>query len=175
MTENENGSVGCDDTCFVSVELSEADFSDPSKRAVALGELKEELEKQKCGQSITRPRFNVLHIVLNVALPLVLSAAVFCLLFFLLPAYNLQVALGVSLGGLFLYFLIRLKSVCIFFIRVYQRFAPEATRRRCVFTPTCSEYAISALQKYGVIRAVPKIINRLKRCHPPNGGNDPLE
>lgn len=35
---------------------------------------------------------------------------------------------------------------------------------KCQFTPTCSEYAIIALNKYPIKRALKKIINRLKRC-----------
>jgi putative component of membrane protein insertase Oxa1/YidC/SpoIIIJ protein YidD len=34
-------------------------------------------------------------------------------------------------------------------IKMYQHYAPEEIRRRCLFMPTCSEYAIMAVQKYG--------------------------
>ena len=50
-------------------------------------------------------------------------------------------------------------------IRLYQRYAPEDIRRRCLFKPTCSEYAILAVKKYGVIRGLWKSYVRLfKRC-----------
>lgn len=50
-------------------------------------------------------------------------------------------------------------------IRIYQHYAPEEIRRRCLFKPTCSEYAILAVQKYGVVIGLYKSINRLiNRC-----------
>jgi len=43
----------------------------------------------------------------------------------------------------------------------------------CRFQPSCSEYGKIALKKYGVIRALPKIIWRILRCNPWNeGGHD---
>jgi len=44
----------------------------------------------------------------------------------------------------------------------------------CIFTPTCSEFAIQAFRKYSFIVAFKRIINRIKRCKPGNlGGYDP--
>ena len=62
-----------------------------------------------------------------------------------------------------------LKHILIWLIRVYQRYARSETRLRCCFEPSCSEYAILALKKYGVIIGSVKTINRLFRCHPPGG------
>lgn len=46
----------------------------------------------------------------------------------------------------------------------------------CRFRPTCSEYAISAIEKYGIIRGGAKATWRLLRCNPWNkGGWDPLK
>lgn len=61
--------------------------------------------------------------------------------------------------------LVALKPAIIGAIRLYQRYAPEDIRRRCLFKPTCSEYAILAIQKYGVIRGMAKAYVRLfKKC-----------
>lgn len=61
--------------------------------------------------------------------------------------------------------LIMLKRAMIGVIHLYQRYAPEDIRRRCLLKPTCSEYAILVLQKYGVIRGTWKIYVRLfKTC-----------
>lgn len=57
------------------------------------------------------------------------------------------------------------KTFLIGLVHLYQRFSPEDKRRSCLFKPTCSEYAILALNKYGVLRGLPKIIDRCKRCH----------
>lgn len=60
---------------------------------------------------------------------------------------------------------IALKPALIGAIRLYQRYAPERVRRKCMFKPTCSEYAILAIEKYGVIRGLHKAYIRLfKKC-----------
>lgn len=60
---------------------------------------------------------------------------------------------------------IALKPALIGAIRLYQRYAPERIRRKCLFKPTCSEYAILAIKKYGVIRGLYKSYIRLfKKC-----------
>jgi putative component of membrane protein insertase Oxa1/YidC/SpoIIIJ protein YidD len=61
--------------------------------------------------------------------------------------------------------MILLRSILIGLIKLYQHYAHESVRRRCLFMPTCSEYAILALRKYGVLRSLPMIYDRLfKRC-----------
>ncbi|MGI6401706.1 MAG: membrane protein insertion efficiency factor YidD [Thermoguttaceae bacterium] len=57
----------------------------------------------------------------------------------------------------------------IWFIRVYQRYAKAETRLRCCYTPSCSEYAILALRKYGALIGGFKTVRRLLRCGPPGG------
>lgn len=76
-------------------------------------------------------------------------------------------------AGIVLIFVVAfLKDIFIWLVKVYQKFAPEAVRRKCVFTPSCSEYMILSLEKYGAIRGLIKGIKRLKRCHLPNHGED---
>lgn len=65
-----------------------------------------------------------------------------------------------------------LKDILIWLVKVYQKFAPEEVRRKCVFTPSCSEYMILSLEKYGAIKGLIKGVKRLKRCHLPNHGED---
>ena len=61
--------------------------------------------------------------------------------------------------------ILALKSAIIGAVHLYQRYAPEDIRRRCLFKPTCSEYTILAVQKYGVIRGLYKAYIRLfKKC-----------
>jgi|GEM_PF-810773 len=58
-----------------------------------------------------------------------------------------------------------IKHLLISMIMLYQHYAPEEIRRRCLFMPTCSEYAIMAIKKYGVIRGLYKSYFRLfYRC-----------
>ena len=71
-----------------------------------------------------------------------------------------------------LYIAVLFKKTIIWFIHLYQNKASDKTRLRCVFEPSCSEYMILAIDKYGTIVGIFKGIKRLLRCHPPNGGVD---
>jgi putative component of membrane protein insertase Oxa1/YidC/SpoIIIJ protein YidD len=70
-----------------------------------------------------------------------------------------------SLISNFLVFAVCLRKILIGIIRLYQHYAPEEIRRRCLFKPTCSEYTILVLQKYGVIIGLYKAYVRIfKNC-----------
>lgn len=67
-----------------------------------------------------------------------------------------------------------LKKVCIVLIRSYQTLLAPYFGHSCRFTPTCSQYTLDALEKYGLIRGLGKGIWRILRCHPfCAGGWDP--
>ncbi len=60
-------------------------------------------------------------------------------------------------------------------IRGYQRFISPLTPPVCRFTPTCSNYAIQAIQKHGPLRGTWLAIKRIARCNPWGGsGYDPV-
>ena len=62
----------------------------------------------------------------------------------------------------------------ILLVRSYQRTLSPLVGRQCRFHPTCSNYFIGAVQKYGAIHGTAKGIWRICRCHPWNpGGYDP--
>lgn len=74
------------------------------------------------------------------------------------------------------------KKFVIFFIKIYQKtlsfdHGPLKSlypHGFCRFTPTCSQYGIDAINKYGVIRGGVKTFWRILRCNPFNkGGHDP--
>ena len=77
---------------------------------------------------------------------------------------QLQALLIVYWITLFLVLALTLKYIMIWFIRVYQRYAKSETRLRCCYTPSCSEYAILALKKYGALIGGIKAVRRLLRC-----------
>lgn len=62
------------------------------------------------------------------------------------------------------YFAVIAKRAIIWLVHVYQNKASDQTRLKCVFEPSCSEYMILAVKKYGACRGVCKGINRLCRC-----------
>ena len=51
-------------------------------------------------------------------------------------------------------------------LRGYQRFISPRLGDRCRYEPTCSQYAILSLRKYGLVRGVGKTIARLGSCGP---------
>ncbi|KDN12056.1 MAG: membrane protein insertion efficiency factor YidD [Snodgrassella sp.] len=60
-------------------------------------------------------------------------------------------------------------------IRFYQYAISPLLPPRCRYSPTCSQYAVLALQKYGVFKGSWLAIKRICRCHPWGGcGHDPL-
>ncbi|MBP7839902.1 MAG: membrane protein insertion efficiency factor YidD [Acidaminococcaceae bacterium] len=68
-----------------------------------------------------------------------------------------------------------MKTLCILFIRFYQLFISPLFPPTCRFYPTCSQYAIEAIQKKGVLRGVWLAIKRIAKCHPFHpGGYDPV-
>jgi len=59
-------------------------------------------------------------------------------------------------------------------VRLYQIFLSPILGRQCRFTPTCSQYFILAVKKYGALRGSCRGILRICRCHPFHpGGYDP--
>ncbi|MGI6093065.1 MAG: membrane protein insertion efficiency factor YidD [Negativicutes bacterium] len=67
------------------------------------------------------------------------------------------------------------KTALILVIKFYRIFISPLKPPSCRFVPTCSEYAILAIEKYGAIRGGVKAIRRIVRCHPFNpGGYDPV-
>lgn len=68
-----------------------------------------------------------------------------------------------------------MKQIVIALIRFYQRFISPLLPSACRFQPTCSQYTLEAVQKYGAIKGTWLGIRRISRCHPFNpGGYDPV-
>jgi putative membrane protein insertion efficiency factor len=68
------------------------------------------------------------------------------------------------------------KVALIFIIRAYRSLISPLLPPACRFTPTCSEYAMQAIEKYGALRGVYLGARRLLRCHPfHSGGYDPVK
>ncbi len=68
-----------------------------------------------------------------------------------------------------------MKYIFIFLIKVYQRTLSRVMPPSCRFYPSCSEYSVQALQKYGVVKGSWLTVKRIARCQPFNpGGYDPV-
>ncbi|MCG9899199.1 MAG: membrane protein insertion efficiency factor YidD [Hydrotalea sp.] len=63
----------------------------------------------------------------------------------------------------------------IFLIRIYQYGISPMIGPKCRFTPTCSQYTVEAIQKYGPLRGIWMGMKRLSKCRPGGGhGYDPV-
>ena len=68
------------------------------------------------------------------------------------------------------------RGILIAPIRLYQRTISPALPSRCKYHPSCSEYAVQAVRRYGVLRGVVLAGWRLLRCNPwSHGGVDFVE
>lgn len=60
-------------------------------------------------------------------------------------------------------------------LRFYRRFLSPWKPPMCRFSPTCSQYAIEALETHGLVRGTMLALGRIARCHPLcKGGHDPV-
>ena len=59
-----------------------------------------------------------------------------------------------------------MKGVLIALVRFYRRAISPMTRPSCRFLPTCSAYALEALEKHGAAKGSLLAIRRLSKCHP---------
>jgi uncharacterized protein len=60
-------------------------------------------------------------------------------------------------------------------IKMYQWVISPILGPKCRFTPTCSQYALEAFNKYGIFKGFWLSVKRISRCHPWGGhGYDPV-
>lgn len=68
-----------------------------------------------------------------------------------------------------------MKQLLILIFRGYQLLISPLLPNACRYAPTCSEYGIQAVRKYGALKGGWMAIKRILRCHPWGGhGYDPL-
>lgn len=68
------------------------------------------------------------------------------------------------------------KKFAIGMVKFYRKYISPMKQPSCIYTPTCSQYAIEALNKYGFLKGSFLSVMRILRCHPfAKGGYDPLK
>lgn len=68
-----------------------------------------------------------------------------------------------------------MKTVLIYMIKFYRNCISPMTGPHCKFTPTCSQYGLEAIEKYGALKGSLLTIWRILRCNPfSKGGYDPV-
>lgn len=69
-----------------------------------------------------------------------------------------------------------MKKILIYMINLYRKYISPMSIPHCIYYPTCSQYAIEALEKYGLFKGLCLAIWRILRCNPfAKGGYDPLK
>jgi putative membrane protein insertion efficiency factor len=68
-----------------------------------------------------------------------------------------------------------LRNILILLVKFYRRFISPLKQPSCIYTPTCSTYALEALERYGFFKGGYLSLKRILRCHPfSKGGFDPV-
>jgi putative membrane protein insertion efficiency factor len=69
-----------------------------------------------------------------------------------------------------------MKKIIILGIKSYRKYISPLKRPCCIFYPTCSQYTLEAIEKYGTVKGSIMGTKRILRCHPYNkGGFDPVK
>lgn len=119
----------------------------------------------KC-RSLKRPSTNFKTLIIFL---LLLVGASFVANAILIQLINQLCMNATFLQSWFVLFILKLllcyRKFLIILIELYQHYAPEQIRRKCICMPTCSEYAIICVRKYNIFKALWRIYNRLtKEC-----------
>lgn len=68
-----------------------------------------------------------------------------------------------------------MKKILIFLIRCYQKYLSPLKNTKCPYYPSCSQYGLEAVEKYGAVKGGFLAIWRIIRCNPfSKGGYDPV-
>ena len=119
---------------------------------------------------LTVPKIKVKSVIINVSIFIIVIVLIVLGLNYIF--HNVLLTLIVPLALSLIYFMFRLKSIIIFIVECYQILAPKSVRMKCRFEPSCSNYMILSVKKYGAYKGVAKGIKRIKKCKYPNGGYD---
>ena len=71
--------------------------------------------------------------------------------------------------------LVLIRRVAVAPIRVYQRVISPLLPAAGIYTPSCSQYAVEAIERYGIVKGAWLAVRRIVRCNPLHaGGFDPV-
>lgn len=108
------------------------------------------------------PNINWPVLLLKIILPIPI---VFCLFLFLKLLFDVFFAILIAIVSVLVYSIFNIKKIILSSVKIYQRIAPRKIRLKCRFEPSCSQYMILAIEKYGAIKGVCKGIKRLSKCN----------
>lgn len=153
-----------------SIEFDESQLGDLQAIANELFRAPDDPRCYGYKRILIRPRINWLKIALNCLIPVLASWVIY----FILCQFGMSgaVSTAVALAAFLLCLCVSAKRAVICLVHIYQRYAPDSVRNKCRFEPSCSQYMILSLQKYGLCKGLAKGIRRLKRCNVDDGGFD---
>lgn len=71
---------------------------------------------------------------------------------------------------------VEMRHLCLYLIQGYRAVISPLLGQACRFEPTCSQYALDAVSRYGALRGLGLAVVRLLKCHPFHpGGEDPVK
>ena len=108
------------------------------------------------------PDINWPILLLKIILPIPVAV---CLCLFLKLQFDTFFALLIAIVSVLVYSIFNTKKIILSSAKIYQRIAPRKIRLKCRFEPSCSQYMILAVEKYGAIKGVCKGIKRLSKCN----------
>lgn len=119
---------------------------------------------------LERPKINLFKIVIHIAL----IFTILMITYFIMLTLNLGFVtiFSIEIIIFIIYILAHLKRLLICIVKIYQRLAPDSLRNKCRFEPSCSQYMILSLEKYGALKGFFWGVKRIKRCKVGNGGYD---
>lgn len=155
----------------------------PSKNEEMPSQFEQDIsEAYVCNRQINRPDLNIWKAIKKVTVITLVTVLLALILNYVFYTISLFTHLPIEIqkfksdnpklfflfftaGFGFLAFLMFLRKILIGLVELYQHYASEDVRRRCLFKPTCSEYTILTMKKYGVIIGLYKAYNRIfKKC-----------
>jgi putative membrane protein insertion efficiency factor len=121
-------------------------------------------------RKIVRPNVRLGWAILCVLITVVVSLGLSFLAYLLTNAVWVAIVTGIAV--ILITLVVFAKRIFIWLIKAYQKFAPAKLRERCRYEPSCSNYMIASIEKYGLLKGAKKGFKRWGNCKPPNGGFD---
>lgn len=117
----------------------------------------DDIRRYCLNRELDRPSIHIYKVVALILVVIAIST-VFSVVLHHLAGFNLWFTFDICVCTIVL---CHAKAIMVFFIHCYQHYAPEDMRRQCSCMPSCSEYALLALDKYLWPKALWKIWRRL--------------
>ncbi len=153
-----------------TIEFTEEQLSNIQELGKQLFEDEQDPRSSAYIRKLKRPKINWFRISLFMLLPVIILAIGVVILNRFGASVTTSIIIAVAIYIVYICLILKRAIICL--IQIYQRYAPDSLRNKCRFEPSCSEYMILSIKKYGLLKGIKKGICRLKRCNINDGGFD---